>query len=456
MVSSPIVDRADLTPRFILALGLLLLLVVGTLYYWFQFPALPGNDDALFLSRGVGHFSVIEFSPHFPGYAGLVLFVKSLRGLFSNDYQALHIVVLSLTSMIPVVVFFILNTLQVGRLNSLAVAAVLYLQPLLISVALSGLSDGPGLLIWLLALLGLLKAKPVLSGFFSGVMLTVRPSYLFLLLPLAGVLIVQHKRRLALISVAAALPLMLSVVYMYSKDGLALFEEAFRFVRGHFLVWGNTSLNETGRNSWWRVLADYFGGEWTLIMLSTLLVSSCCVIWFKQRAARCLIASFLSILVWTLLFQNPDNLRHLLPVIVLGVMIIALLISPLEMLLGRFSVVLALTLIAYSLIQASQMQASPPSIHKALLWISEQSGAGRYERVIVTNEGVALSQEYQTKRRVADAWYRQQAEWLYEGGAWRMSYTRLDVYGAPVAVFPHRFEGEHATYVYRLRPSQNN
>ena len=456
MASTPIVDRAVLTPRLILALGLLLLLVVGTLYHWLQFPALPANDDALFLSRGVGHFSVIEFSPHFPGYAGLILFVKLLRGFFSSDYQALHVVVLILTSMIPVVVFFILNALQVGRLISLAVAAVLYLQPLLISVALSGLSDGPGLLIWLLALLCLVKAKPGLSGFFSGVVLTVRPSYLFLLLPLIGFLMVQHKRRLMLIVMTIALPLMFSMLYMYAKDGMALFEEAFRFVKGHFLVWGNTSLNEAGRSSWWHVLADYFGGEWPLIILSTLLVLSCSVVSVKQKSAHCLIVSFLSILIWTLLFQNPDNLRHLLPIIVLAVMIIALLISPLEALFGKLSMVVALTIVAYSLIHTSRFQVSPPAIQQALFWLKDQSEKGRYERVIVTNEGVELSREYQTKRRVADAWYRQQADWLYKGGAWRMSYTRLDVYGAPVAEFPRRFEGEHATYLYHLRSSQNN
>lgn len=450
MARASILDRAALTPRLLLAFGLLLLLMTGTLYHWFQFPALPANDDALFLSRGVGRFSVIEFSPHFPGYAGLVLFVKSLRGLFSSDYQALHAVVLMLTSMIPVAVFFILNTLQVERFVSLTVAAMLYLQPLLVSVALSGLSDGPGVLIWLLALQYLLKAKPGLSGFFSGVMLTVRPSYLFLLLPLIGFLMVQHKRRIALIFMAAALPLLVSIVYMYSKDGLALFEEAFRFIKGHFLVWGNTALNEADRSSWWPVLADYFGGEWRVIVLSLLMLLSCCLVWIKQQYTHCLILSFISILVWTLLFQNPDNLRHFLPVLILGGMIIALLISPLATLFGRFRLALALIVVVYSLLQTSRLQVSPPAIQQALLWISEQSDSGRYERVIVTNEGVELSREYQSKRRVADAWYRQQADWLYNGGAWRMSYTRLDLYGAPVAAFPRRLEGEHATYVYHI------
>ncbi|UZE95897.1 hypothetical protein [Alkalimarinus alittae] len=429
---------------------LLLTLVSVTLYHWCQFPALPANDDALFLSRGISHFSVVEFSPHFPGYAGLVLLVKSLSWLFSSDYQALHIVVLMLTSMIPVVVFLILNTLQVGRYIPLAVAAILYFQPLLISVALSGLSDGPGLLSWLLVLLFLLRAQPVLSGFLSGVMLTIRPSYLLLVLPLIGFLLRQHRHQTKLIIMAISVPLLLSAIYMYSKDGLALFEEAYRFIRGHFLVWGNTSLNETTRVSWWYVVSDYIGGEWQLVCLTVILLLGCCVVWVKHRAAQGLIVSFVFILLWTLLFQNPDNLRHFLPVMVLAVMIISLMLSSIETLYVRLTAALASMVVAFSLLQAHQLPFTPPAIQQALSWLETQSSEGRYEGVIITNEGVELAKEYQTKRRVADAWYQQQAAWLWSGGAWRMSYNPVQRYGEAVAVFPRRLAGEHATYVYRL------
>lgn len=443
--------RSIVAPPSIVTLGLLLLLVAGTLYHWLQFPALPSNDDALFLSRGVGHFSVVEFSPHFPGYAGLVLFVKSLRGLFSSDYQALHTVVLVLTSMIPVVVFFILNTLNVGRLIALAVVVVLYFQPLLMSVALSGLSDGPGLLVWLLALLCFLKAKPGLSGLFLGLMLTVRPSYLFLLLPLTAFLIVQHPRRLSRIVTTIALPPMLGLIYMYSKDGLALFEEAFRFIKGHFLIWGNTSISEVSRDTWGRVLADYAGGEWVLVVLSMLLALSCVVVWVKHHRARCVVVSFVSILGWTLLFQNPDNLRHMLPVMVLAVIIISLMIAALNAPRWRAAMVLMLFLMSYSAMQPSQWHYSAPAIQQALTWLNSQTGAGRYGGVIVTNEGVELSRVYQSKYRVADAWYKQQAAWLWLGGAWRMSYNPIQGHGEPVAIFPRRLAGEHATYVYRVK-----
>lgn len=444
----------DRTTSFIASVirsyGLLTLLVIGALYHWLQFPTLPANDDAIFLSRGVGRFSVIEFSPHFPGYTGLVLFVRSLRGFFLSDYQALHIVVLILTSMIPVVVFLILKTFKVGGFISLLVVAFLYLQPLLISVAISGLSDGPGLLIWLLALVCLLQAKPRLSGFLAGVMLTVRPSYLFLLLPLIGFLIVQHKRRLVLVVSMIALPSLLSLIYMYSKDGLALFEEAFRFIKGHFLIWGNTSLSEVSRDTWWRVLADYMGGDWILLMLSLVLLMSCVVVWVKNKRAQSVVISFLSILVWTLLFQNPDNMRHMLPVVVLGAIIFALMVAVLTALGCRLVLLLAVLLITFATVHKNQWQYSAPAIHQGLIWINNHSIEGRYGGVIITNEGVELAREYQAKRRVADAWYKQQALWLWAGGAWQMSYKPLKGYGEPVAIFPRRLAGEHATYVYRL------
>ena len=34
------------------------------------------NDDSLFLTRGIDNFSVIDFSPHFPGYVVIVILGK--------------------------------------------------------------------------------------------------------------------------------------------------------------------------------------------------------------------------------------------------------------------------------------------------------------------------------------------------------------------------------------------
>jgi len=448
--NNPIINEGLYRKLKIFSPFLLIGMLIITLLSWFQFPALPSNDDALFLSRGVGHFSVIEFSPHFPGYAGLIFFVKSVRGLFSSDYQALHGLVLCMTAMIPVVSYFILRTLNVEPILAATASLSTYLQPLLISVALSGLSDGPGLFIWMLSLLFLLRGYGSVSAFLSGVMLTVRPSYLLLFIPVYGFLAKKYWYKFSVIFLAALTPLLLVFIYMYSKDGMALFEEGIRFVHGHFMVWGNTSLSGVDRGSWWRALSLRLGGGWVLIMLSVTLLSGCCFLWYKLKPARCLIVSFVSILTWTLLFQNPDNLRHLLPLIVLSTLLVALTAAQILKLFSKLISVLLLGVITILLLANIQLESSPPAIHQALNWLNSQPVEGSYGRVIITNEGVELVRDFQKKRRVADAWYKQQSEWLWLNGAWRLSFSSLEGLGNPVKIFPRRFVGEHTIFVYHL------
>ena len=44
------------------------------------------NDDSLFLTRGIDNFSVIDFSPHFPGYVVIVILGKFIN-IFVNFYH---------------------------------------------------------------------------------------------------------------------------------------------------------------------------------------------------------------------------------------------------------------------------------------------------------------------------------------------------------------------------------
>ena len=52
--------------------------------YILSFEASFYNDDSLFLSRGIDTFSVIDFSPHFPGYVVIIILGKFIN-LFIND-----------------------------------------------------------------------------------------------------------------------------------------------------------------------------------------------------------------------------------------------------------------------------------------------------------------------------------------------------------------------------------
>ena len=57
-------------------------------FYIFSYPPSFYNDDSLFLTNGINHFSTIDFSPHFPGYPALIILGKFIN-LFLNDAKCL-------------------------------------------------------------------------------------------------------------------------------------------------------------------------------------------------------------------------------------------------------------------------------------------------------------------------------------------------------------------------------
>ena len=142
-------------------------------------------------------------------------------------------------------------------------------------------------------------------------------------------------------------------------------------------------------------------------------------------------------MIWHVLTQISVHLHHGGLGLVRGISVVIMLFS-------------ALSLLSVN----SQLEPQKPAIHQALYWLSNQPQLNRYSGVVITNEGVELAKRYQKKQRVADAWYKQQSEWLLLNGAWRMSFSLLENYGLPMAVFPRRFKGEHSMYVYNRVPNR--
>ena len=79
--------------------------------YILSFEASFYNDDSLFLSRGIDTFSVIDFSPHFPGYVVIVILGKFIN-LFINDSRYSLFLLTSLSSIfLPFLLFFYVKLL---------------------------------------------------------------------------------------------------------------------------------------------------------------------------------------------------------------------------------------------------------------------------------------------------------------------------------------------------------
>ena len=94
--------------------------------------------------------------------------------------------------------------------------------------------------------------------------------------------------------------------------GVAYFEEGLRFTQGHFQIWGNTVASELPVwQQWLRTLTELYG--WPVVALFTLSLLAGLLLQ-RTRLLSAIIVVYLS---WILLAQNPDNLRHFAPALLL-------------------------------------------------------------------------------------------------------------------------------------------
>ncbi|KZK83076.1 hypothetical protein PsAD13_03278 [Pseudovibrio sp. Ad13] len=282
-------------------------------------PSIP-SDDAYFFVNGTVRFSVLEFRPHFPGYPGFIVLSKLLVLIGLSAKQAVFY--LSLFSALSLPPFAAWTTQAWGASHRgvlLAFFAVLT-QPFLPLVALSMMSDATGIAFFLAALAFMGRGKHIRAGCFAGFALACRPSFI---VPVALALITEwylKKEARTKLFIASASTLLLFFGGVFLLEGEAYLIEALRFTEGHFTVWGNTSFEQTFEREGW---LDAFEKEPIALasLLSLLLIAALAFI-TRPKLTALLIAAAAAVL-WTLLAQNPENLRHvLLPAILLVIWLV--------------------------------------------------------------------------------------------------------------------------------------
>ncbi|TNI65175.1 hypothetical protein CF122_21780, partial [Aeromonas media] len=292
---------------------LILLQLVWT-GWLFTFPVALDSDDALNFAHGVMRFSVLEFSPHFPGYPAFIWLARLINLAVDDPAAAVQWASLLGTALIaPLAAWLAVRLWQ--RPSLLAPVWLLVLAlPLTPTLALSGLSDGPALAAWLGALLALQHRKPALAGLLLGLLLALRPSYLMLaLLPLWLGWQQKGERRKFLFPIA--LVGLISLLFVWQADGWAYFAEGRRFTDGHFTLWGNTAAAHGDRLlSWARTFHDQLTPLWPLAVGALLVLP----LWQRSKDQAAALSPlwtlyWLALLLWTLFGQNPDNPRHLAP-----------------------------------------------------------------------------------------------------------------------------------------------
>ncbi|MBW3760520.1 hypothetical protein GL264_06800 [Aeromonas jandaei] len=391
---------------------LLLLLHLAWLCWLLAFPVALDSDDALNFAHGVTRFSVLEFSPHFPGYPAFIWLARLINLAVDDPARAVQWASLLGTALLaPLAAWLAVRLWQ--RPSLLAPVWLLVLAlPLTPTIALSGLSDGPALAAWLGSLLALQQRKIVLAGLLLGLMLALRPSYFVLaLLPLwLGLAQQSYRVRFVL---PIALVGLISLLFVWQADGWAYFSEGRRFTDGHFTLWGNTAAAHGDRLlSWASTFNDQLTPFWPLLMGALLMLP----IWPRSKGQAPALSPlwtlyWLALLLWTLFGQNPDNPRHLAPITLLGLVLLAGWLPRR----GEGLVTVAGLL----LLAATFTLPRPPAMVQAARVAEKACPA------LVTQWGVRLLRET-TALPVTDGWYKGDAALAISQGACRLSRRAIE------------------------------
>ncbi|EKP0305209.1 hypothetical protein JGX26_003218 [Aeromonas veronii] len=404
---------------------MLILLQLAWLCWLLAFPVALDSDDALNFAHGVTRFSVLEFSPHFPGYPAFIWLARMINLLVDDPARAVQWASLLGSSLLaPLAALLAVRLWQWPSLLAPVWLLVLAL-PLTPTLALSGLSDGPALTAWLGALLALQQRKIALAGLMLGLMLALRPSYFVLaLLPLLLGLAQQGTR------VRFVLPIVLvgliSLLFVWQADGWAYFSEGRRFTDGHFTLWGNTAAAHGDRLlSWARTFNDQLTPLWPLAVGALLVLP----LWQRSKGQAATLPPlwtlyWLALLLWTLFGQNPDNPRHLTPITLLGIVLLA------GWLPRRGEGVVAVA--GLLLLGATFTLPRPPAMVQAARLAETACPA------LVTQWGVRLLRET-TALPVTDGWYKGDAALALSQGACRLSRRPIAASEMPTAVRQHWF-----------------
>ncbi len=403
--------------RFANRLYLLALLQLAWLGWLLTFPVALDSDDALNFAHGVVRFSVLEFSPHFPGYPAFIWLARLINLAVDDPARAVQWASLLGSSLLaPLAAFLAARLWQ--RPSLLAPVWLLVLAlPLTPTLALSGLSDGPALAAWLGALLALQQRKIALAGLLLGLMLALRPSYFVLALLPLWLGMAQKGTRVRFV-LPIALVGLACLLFVWQADGWAYFGEGRRFTDGHFTLWGNTAAAHGDRLlSWANTFNEQLTPLWPLLMGALLVLP----LWLRSKdhnpAPSVLWTLYwLVLLLWTLFGQNPDNPRHLAPITLLGIVLLAGWLPRR----GELTAMLG----ALLLLLCTLTPPVAPAMTRAAR-LAEQTCPA-----LVTQWGVRLLRET-TTLPVTDGWYRGDAALALTQGACRLSRRPLGAEALP-------------------------
>jgi len=381
----------------------------------FSYPPSFYNDDALFLSRGIDNFSVIDFSPHFPGYPFIILCGKFINLFISDSVYSLFILTSLCAIFLPLILFFYIKELQDEK-TALIVFLLSLSSPYLNNLSLSLLSDSVGLFFLFLGLYFLQINKYKTSGIVLSIAFFSRPSYLVFYI--VGLLYISFFKRVAIkeLLISFGLTSLFFISYLFLTNGMLYLYEAERFIFGHFTVWG------TGQNtqvSWFNNIFSFANIPFLLLFYA---------LFNFDKKFLFLYVLFFSYVIWILFAQNPDNIRHMIPAVFLAIIFISSILKE------KYFIVFVL--IVFNLyISFSYKQKLAPA-DQFIKYITENN------RIIITNRSIEILSE-KVQNKVVDHYYINSANYLKQNHKVYILSTEKDI-GENYIEFKGRFIGEHS------------
>lgn len=415
-------------------------------------PAALPSDDALFFSRGLVRYSILDFSPQFPGYPGFIALGRLLLPLFGDPVRALFALTVTIALALPPVAGWFAWRLTQDAGRALAAFGLTLTCPLLPDLALSLLSDGAGILFAVLALAALASDAPVsrraafAAGLALGCAACCRPSDAALFAGIVAAVAWRAPRLLPVLLAGAALLVLPALAVLFALEGTLYVWAGVHFVAGHTLDWGNTAFSGRGPGLRWPGLIVRTPAA---LALAAAFTGAAAVTLMRARALPLgLFASacaFLAHAVWIVAMQNPEHLRHLAPLAILGSLLVAGL--PVRRPDWRLAGIAVLALNTSTLAAGTRADSTlSPPLKRAAAFLDRQPRG----TVLAINDGVALMRETLPHVRVFDMQAPADAALAMKaaGGGFRLSTTKPR--NASLAVFPGRFAGEETQYLYRI------
>lgn len=386
--------------------------------YIFTYPSSFYNDDSLFLAKGIDNFSIIDFSPHFPGYVSIVLLGKFLNIFLNDSKESLFILTALYGAFTPLVVFAYVKKLKDDK--TAFVAFLLTISSVyILNISLSMLSESVGLFFFFLGLYFFEINKYKSSGVIFSIAFFSRPSYLIFYI--VGLVYVYFFKKDALKDILIAFFFMafIFLIYIFLSNGMLFIYEAKRFIFGHFTLWG------TGQNSDISWVSNIFRYENIVYILLPLVF-----IKFDKKFLLILVL-FISYFLWLIFAQNPENMRHLVPLSIFASILLS------SVLVNYHKIIITIFVFNIYILFTYTNKHSP--IDQIITEIKDE------KKIVISNRSIEILRA-SIKNRVFDKYYINSSKYYFQNKKVYMI-TTIRPKEKKYKVFKGRFLGERDYYL---------